>query len=109
MPKERPERSARPELAPYDVDERPVIAVGMVLWAVAFVVLVVFFRDDLRRHDTEWWLWSCGIGIVLGAYGLRFVARVQRARQQQAQREKGQPQEWPSGSDPSPSLTEPGS
>jgi hypothetical protein len=93
----------RRELKPYDVDERPVIAVGMILWAVAFVVLLVFFRDDLRRHDTEWWLWSCGIGVVLGAYGLRFVARVQRARAAAGA------QEWPSGSDTSPSVTEPGS
>ena len=102
MPKERP---ARPELEPYDVDERPIIAVGMVLWVAAFVVLLVFFRDDLRRHDTEWWLWSCWVGVALGLYGLRFVTRRRRA----IERDRVRAQEWPSGSDVSPSLTEPGS
>ena len=69
----------RPELQPYDVDERPVILVGIALWALALLVLFVFFRDDLRRHDTDWWLWSCVVGIGLGLYGLRFVSRRRRA------------------------------
>lgn len=74
-----PKRQRRPDPEPLDVDERPVIAVGMALWVVAFVVLIVFFRPDLRRHHTEWWLWSCGIGVVLGLYGLRFVSRRRQA------------------------------
>lgn len=53
---------------------------GMVMWAVAFVVLAVFFRDDLRHHHATYWLWSCLIGIGLGLYGLRFVSRRQRNR-----------------------------
>jgi hypothetical protein len=42
------------------------------------VVLVVFFRDDLRRHHATYWLWSCLIGIALGLYGLHFTARRRR-------------------------------
>jgi membrane protein DedA with SNARE-associated domain len=53
-------------------------AVGIVLWAVALIVLAVFFRHDLQRHHASWWLWSCGFGLVLGLYGLRFSVRRRR-------------------------------
>jgi membrane protein DedA with SNARE-associated domain len=55
------------------------VAVGMALWAIALIVLAVFFRHDLQRHHATWWLWSCGFGLVLGLYGLRFALR-RRAR-----------------------------
>ena len=74
-----PPASRRPDLEPLEADDRLVILVGMALWVVAFVVLVAFFRDDLRRHHTQWWLWSCGIGFVFGLYGLHFVAKRNRA------------------------------
>jgi hypothetical protein len=70
--------SPRPDPEPFEVDERPFVVVGIALWVVAFVVLAVFFRADLRAHHTEWWLWSCGVGVLLGAYGLRFVSRRRR-------------------------------
>jgi len=47
----------------------------MALWALALVVLAVFFRHDLQRHHATWWLWSCAIAIGLGLYGLRFALR----------------------------------
>lgn len=56
-------------------DELLSAIVGLVLWTVALIVLAVFFRHDLAKHDASWWLWSCGIGIVLGLYGLRFALR----------------------------------
>lgn len=58
-------------------DQQEVLAagVGIALWAIAFVVLAVFFRPDLQRHHTTWWLWSCGIGLLLGLYGLRTAVR----------------------------------
>jgi membrane protein DedA with SNARE-associated domain len=49
--------------------------VGIVLWAIALVVLAVFFRHDLQRHHATWWLWACGLGLALGLYGLRFAHR----------------------------------
>jgi hypothetical protein len=73
-----PKPPRRPDPAPLETDDRPVVLVGIALWIVAFVVMLVFFRDDLRRHHTTWWLWSCGIGVVLGLYGLRFAARRRR-------------------------------
>jgi len=69
----------RPDPEPLETDDRPAVVVGIVLWIVAFVVLVVFFRDDLRRHHAAWLLWSCWIGVALGLYGYRFVSRRQRA------------------------------
>jgi hypothetical protein len=54
------------------------VVVGLILWALALVVLAVFFRDDLDRHDASWWLWSCTIGILLGLYGLRVALRRRR-------------------------------
>jgi hypothetical protein len=58
-------------------DQQEVLAaiVGIVLWVVALVVLLVFFRHDLKRHDATWWYWTCGFGLVLGLYGLRFALR----------------------------------
>lgn len=73
-----PKLSRRPDPEPYELDERPFVAAGIVVWIVAFVVLAVFFRSDLRRHHSEFWLWSCGIGVALGLYGYRFVSRRRR-------------------------------
>jgi hypothetical protein len=73
-----PKTARRPDPEPLETDDRPIVIAGLVLWVVAFVVLVVFFRDDLRRHHATWWLWSCGIGVALGLYGLRFAARRNR-------------------------------
>jgi membrane protein DedA with SNARE-associated domain len=56
-------------------DELLAAVLGTVLWAVALVVLAVFFQADLQRHGTTWWLWTCAVGIVLGLYGIRFARR----------------------------------
>jgi cytochrome bd-type quinol oxidase subunit 1 len=72
----RQPRRADPE--PLQVNEKRIVLVGLGLWALAFVVLAVFFRDDLRHHHATWWLWACVVGIVLGLYALRFVSRRNR-------------------------------
>jgi membrane protein DedA with SNARE-associated domain len=61
-----------------DQQEILAVGVGMALWVIALVVLAVFLRHDLQRHDATWWLWSCGFGLVLGLYGLRFSFRRRR-------------------------------
>jgi len=73
-----PKTPRRPDPEPLETDDRFIVLVGIGLWVVAFLVLVLFFRDDLRRHHTTWWLWACGIGVALGLYGLRFAARRRR-------------------------------
>jgi multisubunit Na+/H+ antiporter MnhB subunit len=75
-----PKTPRRPDPPPLDTNDRPVILIGMVVWAVAFVVLIVFFRHDLQRHHATFWLWSCGIGVAMGLYGLYFVATRHRRR-----------------------------
>jgi len=73
-----PKRPRRPTPEPYEVDERPLILAGMAAWVVAFVVLAVFFRSDLRHRHAEFWLWSCGIGVLMGLYGLHFAKKRRR-------------------------------
>ena len=75
-----PRAERRPDPPPLETDDRPIVVVGMVLWVVTLVILAVFFRHDLHRHHTTFWLWSCGVGVALGLYGLRFVSRRQRGR-----------------------------
>jgi hypothetical protein len=75
--KQRPER--RPTPPPLEANEVAIAVTGTVAWAVALVVLAVFFRADLDRHDASWWLWACGLGIALGLYGLRFALRRRRS------------------------------
>lgn len=74
---EKPPLKPAPE--PIKTNEVAVVSGGMVLWAVALVVLAVFFRDDLHRHHATWWLWACAAGLALGVYGLRFALRRRRA------------------------------
>ena len=73
-----PKAPRRPDPPPLETDDRKAVLVGMALWAVAFVVLLVFFRDDLRRHHTTFWLWACLAGIAFGGYGLWFISRRRR-------------------------------
>jgi len=73
---EQSEPTATERLA--DQQEVIVTVGGMILWAVALVVLVLFFRHDLQRHHATWWYWTCGYGLVLGAYGVRFSIRRRR-------------------------------
>lgn len=66
-----PERR-RPEPPPLRVDLRPVILVGMSLWAVALIasiVLLVLGRATFELPAT------CGAGIVLGIIGLGWERR----------------------------------
>ena len=72
----RSPRRADPE--PLQTNDTLIVWIGIAAWAMALVVLTAFFRDDLRRHDSSWWVWSCVIGIGIGLYGLWFIRR--RAR-----------------------------
>lgn len=63
----------RPNVAPVEVDARPVIAAGTVAWLVALVLLATVFHHALQRHHATFWIWSCAIGAGLGAYGYVFA------------------------------------
>jgi hypothetical protein len=61
------------------------VMVGTALWAVAFFVLLPF-RDRLEAAGTDWWLWVCVTGFLLGLPGIWYVRR-RRAAYRQARRE----------------------
>jgi membrane protein DedA with SNARE-associated domain len=65
-------------LVPMQTNEVAIVAVGMAGWALALILLATVFRHDLDRHHASWWLWACGLGLVLGLYGLRFTLRRRR-------------------------------
>jgi hypothetical protein len=62
------------DVKPLDVSGIPTVIVGMVAWAIAFVVLLVF-RDDLKRNGEEWWLWVTVAGFGLGLIGFAYCRR----------------------------------
>jgi hypothetical protein len=59
---------------PVDADGVRTVAIGTVLWAVAFVVLAVY-RHDLDEQGLGWWLWTCLAGVGLGLLGLEYTRK----------------------------------
>ncbi len=62
------------EVKPLDLSGIPTVIVGIVLWAIAFVVLL-FFRSTLERDGLEWWIWAAAAGFGLGWIGLWYCTR----------------------------------
>jgi len=60
---------------PVDADGVSAVTLGTVAWAIAFMILVVFFRDDLAAADASWWIWVCLVGMALGLVGMFYVMR----------------------------------
>ncbi|MBA2531569.1 MAG: DUF2530 domain-containing protein [Nocardioidaceae bacterium] len=61
-------------LEPLDVDGVHTVAVGSVLWLVAFLALLPF-TAGLRDADRLWWLWTCLTGFGFGVLGLVYCRR----------------------------------
>jgi hypothetical protein len=59
---------------PFDVDGVRAVAIGTVLWAVAFIVLA-FFREELDDVGMGWWLWTCLAGVGMGLLGLEYTRK----------------------------------
>jgi hypothetical protein len=62
------------DVKPLDVSGIPTVIVGIVAWALAFVVVLIF-RDDLKKNGDEWWLWVTVAGFGLGWIGLAYCRR----------------------------------
>jgi hypothetical protein len=78
---------------PLDVDGTRTVAVGSVLWLVAFVLLLPFY-GRLEESDRVWWLWTCLAGFGLGVLGWDYC---RRRRNRRTASERG---DAPSGSPP---------
>ncbi len=62
------------DVKPLDLSGISSVLTGITAWTVALVVLL-FFRDDLRRSGYGWWLWVPVTGIALGLLGLLYCRR----------------------------------
>ena len=54
-----------------------IVAVGTLIWFVAFVVLLPFY-SSLGHHHHRVWLWTCLAGWVLGLIGWSLMVRHRR-------------------------------
>ena len=62
----------RPDPAPPQTDDRRVVIVGILVWAVLLVAALVAHRA-LADSGRGWWVWTPVAGIALGLYGLRYL------------------------------------
>lgn len=60
---------------PLDVDGIRSVGVGIAMWAVAGLVLLLLYRDDLAASGSQWWLWTCLAGVGLGLLGWVYCRR----------------------------------
>ena len=62
------------EVKPLDLFGIPSVIAGIIAWAIAFVVVLIF-RDELKKDGLEWWLWVTVAGFGLGLIGLWYCRR----------------------------------
>ncbi|MFG1713446.1 DUF2530 domain-containing protein [Micromonospora sp. NPDC049203] len=67
------EQQPRPE--PLDPPMVPFAVAGLIAWAVAGLVLLIFFRDWLTESGRQNWLWTCLAGFLWGFPGLAVMMR----------------------------------
>ncbi|WP_091604588.1 DUF2530 domain-containing protein [Micromonospora mirobrigensis] len=86
MPQQQP---PRPE--PLDPPMVPFVLAGLVAWAVAGLVLLIFFRGWLTEHGHQNWLWTCLAGFLWGFPGLATMMRhdAHRRRRREAAAARG--------------------
>lgn len=53
----------------------PFALAGLIAWAVAGLVLLIFFRGWLTDHGHQNWLWTCLAGFLWGFPGLAVMMR----------------------------------
>ncbi len=77
----KPSRDVPPAL---EGNDQLIAAAGTVAWAVALIVLVIVRNDT--PASSHWWIWTCVVGMGLGAFGLTYIPRMKRSRARAAAR-----------------------
>jgi FtsH-binding integral membrane protein len=62
----------RPDPEPVETDDRKAMLVGMVVWAIALVVVLLLI-EPLTAAGYLWWLWTAIAGLALGLIGLLYT------------------------------------
>lgn len=94
------------EVKPLDLSGIPSVITGIVLWAVAGVVLF-FLRNRLTADGLDWWLWvpvagfglgliACGTANAAGPPSKPGSAPPPRTEPPSTQRPRGQSSDWAS-------------
>lgn len=81
-----PDETPEVEVDPLDVDGVGAVIVGLVLWAVALVVLLLL-KPRLEESGAQWWIQVAAVGFVLGLPGLAYTTR-RRAAYRRARAEE---------------------
>ncbi|HTX28384.1 MAG TPA: DUF2530 domain-containing protein [Streptosporangiaceae bacterium] len=85
-------KERRPPPPPREADDRLVASIGTAAWAVALVVVLI--ARDALPGGSQWWVWTCVTGIVMGLFAMWYVPILKRGRQRAANRRR-----QPSGAD----------
>ena len=68
------------DVDPLDVDGTRTVAVGTLLFGLAFLALLPM-QDRLDDAGRGWWVWTCLAGFGLGVVGWEYCRRRKRFRQ----------------------------
>ncbi len=71
-------RPLRPVPPPLEGNDQIITAVITAAWVVALIVLLVL-RSSLPAWGPSW-IWTCAVGVGLGAFALLYVPRIKRSR-----------------------------
>jgi hypothetical protein len=77
-------RPTRPVPPPLEGRDQLITASITAGWAVA-LVLVLILHAQIPPAD-RWWIWTCAAGTAIGLFGLAYVPRLKRSREQAARR-----------------------
>jgi hypothetical protein len=91
MPAPTPRRSDPP---PFQTNEYAPVITATMLWAIAFVVLLVLHHRMAARGE-GWWLWVGLSGFIIGLWGLTMLTlrrrSIRRREAASTQHEPNQP------------------
>jgi Protein of unknown function (DUF2530) len=81
---------------PLDVTGVRTVAVGVVAWLAALLILLPFY-GELKDDNRGWWLWTCLAGLGLGLMGLEYCRRRRHRLATRPRQEPEPPSSWAPG------------